>query len=102
MSQKMWIDQFPDLNPQFIFAFPAYNVRNTEIGATLGLSQLKKLDDNILIRNRNFEHFLARIDKQKFLTKFKLEGSSNYAFNLILKPDQVSCDGYVHLLRRMK
>jgi len=89
VSQKMWIDQFPDLNPQFIFAFPAYNVRNTEIGATLGLSQLKKLDDNILIRNRNFEHFLAKLDKQKFLTKFKIEGSSNYAFNLILRePDQ--------------
>ena len=27
------------LNPQFIFAHAAYNVRNTEIGAILGLSQ---------------------------------------------------------------
>ena len=28
------------LNPEFIFAFPAYNVRNTEIGAIIGKNQL--------------------------------------------------------------
>ena len=38
-----WIAANPDLNPDFIFAFPAYNVRNTEIGAIMGRSQLKRL-----------------------------------------------------------
>ena len=32
------------LNPEFIFAFPAYNVRNTELGAIIGMNQLKRLD----------------------------------------------------------
>jgi CDP-4-dehydro-6-deoxyglucose reductase, E1 len=75
----------PELSPDFIFAFPAYNVRNTEIGGILGRSQLKRLDVNIERRNQNFRRFLGRIDPEKYRTDFKLEGCSNYAFNLILK-----------------
>ena len=33
-------NKYPELNPDFIFAFPAYNLRSNEISATLGLSQL--------------------------------------------------------------
>ena len=43
----------PDLNPDFIFAFPAYNVRSTEINAIIGRSQLKRLDDNNRVRSPN-------------------------------------------------
>ena len=78
----------PDLNPDFIFAYPAYNVRNTEIGAIMGRSQLKRLDANVKCRTDNLMRFLARIDSKRYQTDFALEGSSNYAFNLILKaPD---------------
>lgn len=74
-----------ELNPDFIFAFPAYNVRNTEIGGILGLSQLKRLDENVKRRYKNHMRFLEHIDPKKYRTDFKLEGSSNYAFNLILR-----------------
>ena len=78
----------PELNPDFIFAFPAYNMRNTEIGGIMGLSQLKRLDLNVQRRTANLLRFLKQIDPSKYRTDFKLEGSSNYAFNLILKhPD---------------
>ncbi len=78
----------PDLSPDFIFAFPGYNMRNTEIGAVLGRSQLKRLDENNVRRRRNFECFLENLDSDKYRTDFDLEGSCNYAFNLILKkPD---------------
>lgn len=75
----------PDLNPDFIFAYPAFNVRNTEIGGILGLSQLPRLDENVKRRTANLERFLQNIDNKHYRTDFKLEGSSNYAFNLILK-----------------
>jgi len=90
----------PELNPDFIFAFPAYNTRNTEIGGILGRSQLKRLDANVSRRTANLHRFLDRIDPGKYRTDFKLEGSSNYAFNLILKePD----DGLVaRLMRKMR
>lgn len=78
----------PELNPDFIFAYPAYNVRSTEINAVLGRSQLKRLDANNAKRTRNFELFLAHLDPDKYRTDFDLAGSSNYAFNLVLKrPD---------------
>jgi len=80
-----WREANPELNPDFIFAYPAYNVRNTEIGAIMGRSQLKRLDANVLRRTQNLQRFLARIDGHRYQTDFKLEGSSNYAFNLIMK-----------------
>jgi len=81
--QARWASENPELNPQFIFSFPAYNVRNTEIGGVLGLSQLKRLDANNIRRTENMMRFLDRIDPEKFQTDFEIEGSSNYAFNLV-------------------
>ena len=86
--EKEWADAHSDLHPKFIFSYPSYNMRNTEIGAVLGLSQLKRLDQNNIRRTQNLLHFLTNIDGLKFQTDFKTDGSSNYAFNLILKhPD---------------
>ena len=86
--KKKIIDEHPDLSPDFIFAYPAYNVRNTEIGAALGRSQLKRLDENNSKRRKNFELFLKNLDPNKYRTYFDLEGSCNYAFNLVIKePD---------------
>lgn len=80
--------EYPELNPDFIFAFAAYNMRNTEIGGIMGRSQLKRLDKIVNRRTENLHRFLRQIDSSKYRTDFKLEGSSNYAFNLILKkPD---------------
>jgi len=83
--KKKYIKENPDLNPDFIFALPAYNMRNTEIGAVLGRSQLKRLDGNNVKRRRNFEIFLNNLDPTKYRINFDLEGSCNYAFNLVLK-----------------
>ncbi len=83
--KKNYLKKYKDLNPQFIFGMPGFNLRNNEIGAILGLSQLKRLNNNILKRNQNHEYFLSKINKSKFFTNFDLSGSSNYAFNLIMK-----------------
>jgi CDP-6-deoxy-D-xylo-4-hexulose-3-dehydrase len=86
--RKNYIENNPELNPDFIFAYPAYNVRNTELGGILGRNQLKRLDANINQRNINLNRFLSQIDPSIYRTDFKLDGCSNYAFNLILKrPD---------------
>ena len=79
----------PELNPDFIFAFPAYNARNTEIGGILGCQQLKRLDWIVERRTQNQKRFLDQIDANKYRTDFKTEGSSNYAFNLVQRnPDK--------------
>jgi len=51
----------------------------------MGRSQLKRLDGIVERRTENLKRFLGQIDANKYRTDFKLEGSSNYAFNLILK-----------------
>ncbi len=87
-TKAEFVQSNPDLNPDFIFAYPAFNTRNTEIGGILGLSQLKRLDENIKKRTRNLKRFLSNIDPKKYRTNFKIDGSSNYAFNLVIqKPD---------------
>lgn len=92
--------QNPELNPDFIFAYSAYNMRNTELGGILGLSQLPNLTGNVKLRNLNHERFLSKLDYKKFFTGFKLLGSSNYAFNLIVnQKDPVFVE---RLMKRMK
>lgn len=78
-----------DLNPDFVFAYPGYNVRSTELNAVLGRSQLKRLDANNVRRSENLALFLQHLDPERFYTDFETAGSSNYAFTLILRhPDE--------------
>jgi CDP-6-deoxy-D-xylo-4-hexulose-3-dehydrase len=92
--------RFPDLNPEFIFAFPAHNMRSTELNAILGRSQLKRLDANNLIRTRNLRLFLKNLDPGRYFTDFETEGSSNYAFTLVLKePNEAFCQLVMETLR---
>jgi CDP-4-dehydro-6-deoxyglucose reductase, E1 len=93
-------EKHPDLNPDFIFAFPAFNVRSTEINAVLGRSQLKRLDQNNEQRRANLRLFLDHLDAKKYRTDFEVEGSCNYAFTLILqRPDPAFRAQVEHRLR---
>ncbi|MBI3408015.1 MAG: DegT/DnrJ/EryC1/StrS aminotransferase family protein [Planctomycetes bacterium] len=86
--RREYHDEHPDLNPDFIFAYPGYNFRSTEINAVIGRSQLQRLDETIVRRTENLHGFLEHLDPDVFQTDFAVEGSSNYAFTLILRrPD---------------
>ncbi|MDD2620054.1 MAG: aminotransferase class I/II-fold pyridoxal phosphate-dependent enzyme [Syntrophomonadaceae bacterium] len=78
-------DSYPDTNPEFLFAYPAFNVRSTELNAVIARKQLKRLDENNARRVKNFQYFLDHLDPIKYRTDFSVEGSVNYAFILILK-----------------
>ena len=88
--EKKIIKKYPNLSPKFIFLHPAYNVRNNEIGAVIGISQLKSLDRNNKQRIRNFEFFLKNLDSKKYRTDFNTKGSCNYAFPVILKTKKIN------------
>ena len=92
--QSSIIKRNPKLSPKFIFLYPGYNFRNNEIGAVLGLSQLKRLNKNNKIRSKNFKFFLKNLDSNKYFKDFKLTGSSNYAFPIILKTKNISKRNY--------
>jgi CDP-6-deoxy-D-xylo-4-hexulose-3-dehydrase len=100
--KRDYCEKHPDLNPDFIFAFPAYNVRNTEINAVIGRSQLKRLDANNRIRSENLDLFLNNLDSDKYRTDFMTTGSCNYAFTLVLKhADPILNENVVAALREM-
>lgn len=48
-----------DIDFNFLFLTDGFNFRNTEFNATIGLSQLKRIDIYIAIRNRNYEQFVS-------------------------------------------
>ena len=90
-----------DLHKEFIFNFPAYNVRNNEINAIIGINQLKRLNKNIIKRNKNHKFFLSNINKEIYFTDFDLAGSSNYAFNLILKkPNKLLVNKLIKIMKK--
>jgi CDP-6-deoxy-D-xylo-4-hexulose-3-dehydrase len=97
---RSYAAKHPDLNPDFIFAFPAYNVRSTEINALMGRSQIKRLDHNNKLRSENLTLFLENLDSTQYQTDFETAGSCNYAFTLVLKrPDRCLRDEITKTLR---
>lgn len=87
--QERLIRAHDDLNHEFIFHSAGHNMRPTELGAVLGINQLPRLDRNIELRNRNFEYFLSRLDKSKYVTDFNLLGSSNYALIVVMREEDL-------------
>jgi len=102
-KEKRFIKKYPKLSPKFIFLHSAYNFRNNEIGAVIGLSQLKSLNKNNILRRKNFITFLKNLNKTKYKTDFDLRGNSNYAFPLILKkPNYKNRDKLELILKKNK
>lgn len=98
--KREYRDEHPDLSPEFIFAYPGYNVRGTEINAVIGRSQLKRLDENIRQRNENLLLFLDHLDASTYQTDFATEGSSSYALTLIVKqPNLTLCQQVMTALK---
>tara|TARA_B100001250_G_scaffold281504_1_gene243779 strand:+ start:1142 stop:2326 length:1185 start_codon:yes stop_codon:yes gene_type:complete len=82
--QKKYESLYPDLNPLFTFAVPGYNMRNQELNALIGTSQLKRLDYNIQRRVENLKTWVDTLDSDKFFTDYELKGNSNFALPLMI------------------
>ncbi len=82
-----YVKLYPDISKQFLFVTDGYNFRNHELGAVLGLSQLKRLDSYIERRNNNYQLFIDLISK--YSHKFKVpvfhSGCSNFCLPLLCK-----------------
>jgi len=84
---KKYSDQNPDIDPTFLFMTEGYNLRNHEVCAVLGLSQIKRLDKNIQIRKNNYKYWLDEVSqvKSKFYLPEYQEGNSSFCFPIITK-----------------
>lgn len=66
LRDKWNVDDFSAL---YTFYVPGFNVRSTDLQATLGIEQLKKVDNMIDIRNKNFNIFKNRLSEHMWFPK---------------------------------
>ena len=78
---------------EFLFEVYGYNFRNTDLGATLGLSQLKRLDDMIDARSDNFYEYMKVMDRHRvlFFTKpsdDQIYYNSSFCFPFVFRTEE--------------
>lgn len=75
----------PDIIPSFLFMTDGYNFRNTDLGAVLGISQLKRLTSMVEKRNKNYSRYynLLSNNKDKFCVPENNGRMSSFAFPFI-------------------
>ena len=83
--ERNLIKKNKSLSPNFIFLYPTLNFRNNEIGAVIGINQLKRLNSNNKLRTKNFKYYVKNLNPKKYFINYDLKGSCNYAFPIILK-----------------
>ena len=70
------------------FVVPGYNVRPLELTGAVGIEQLKKLDDMLVIRRRNAARFVELFkDDPRFIIQRENGSSSWFSFTMVLRPD---------------
>jgi CDP-6-deoxy-D-xylo-4-hexulose-3-dehydrase len=72
----------PNISPSFLFPTAGFNLRNHEICAVLGSSQLRRIDHIINCRKNNYQKFLVLL--KKYSDKFYIPKEDNTSSNLCL------------------
>jgi len=77
-------EEYNDTN--FVFDILGYNLRSTNLNASIGLVQLKKLDSFIKIRKQNHEIFKRLMLKNKKikLQNVSIDETSSFSFGILL------------------
>jgi CDP-6-deoxy-D-xylo-4-hexulose-3-dehydrase len=84
---------YPEVDERFMFVTDGYNLRNTEFGAVLGLSQLPRLDDMIGKRREICEEFISILEKYDDIFHIpNFEGNSSFCLPFILNNKNMKKD----------
>lgn len=80
-------NRYPEVDKEFLFSTGGFNFRNTEIGAVLGLSQIKRLDKFIERRREIFGRFTKMTWEKRpdLFSSFDTEGNSSYCLPFVCK-----------------
>ena len=80
--------EYPEIIPTFLFATDGYNFRNTELGAVLGLEQIKRLDKIVSKRNNNYLEYFSIIKKHSdlfYVPSCNINQMSSFALPFVCK-----------------
>jgi len=91
MHYESYARRHPEIEKSFLFILDGYNFRNTEIGAVLGLSQLKRLDKTIAIRRSNYSRFIRLLNNHAdlFFELPYLDGNSSFCFPFVCRSVEI-------------
>lgn len=73
-NPQKWQDQYPDIDPKFLFVNEGYNLRITEPQASMGLVQIPKLHGFIAQRRKNAALLLEKLSDFEDILIFQQEG----------------------------
>ena len=84
-------NQNPEIESSFLFVSDGYNFRNTEFGAVLGLSQLKRLDSFIKNRKNRYDDYvdIMSLHEDKFYPIVYNIGNSSFCFPFICRTSEI-------------
>jgi len=80
--RNFWgVDEFSSL---YTFYIPGFNLRSTDLQATIGIGQLDKVDEMVKKRNENFKYYESKLlNKIWFPTEEKNSFTSSFAIPII-------------------
>ncbi len=86
---QKWLDQYPDIDPKFLFVNEGYNLRITEPQAAMGLVQLKKLNRYVEARRRHADYYLQHLAQYSDAFRFQdvvIKGEHSwFGFPIVIK-----------------
>ena len=81
LEKKYKVDEFESL---YTFYYSGLNVRSTDLNATLGIKQLKKISNISKIRHRNFYYYKKKLNEYWF-QKSNLDLVSSFGYATFVK-----------------
>ena len=81
--------RYPDVHPQFLFVTDGFNLRNMELNAVLGISQIKRLDGYVERRREIYDRFLKMIDRHGVFHIPTQEGNSSFCLPFICETSEI-------------
>lgn len=77
-------EKITDFRALYTFYYPGFNLRSTDLQAFIGIEQLKRLDDIVIKRNKNFKLYQSLIKNDYWkIIDFKNCFISNFAYPII-------------------
>lgn len=78
-EKEKYIQDYPDIDPRFIFINIGYNLRPTEVQAVMGSKQLPKLAGFVAARRVARDHYLQGLSKYADVLSFQQEQKGGVA-----------------------
>jgi len=88
-------NKITEFESKYSFFYSGFNIRSTELNATIGLSQIKKIKKISKIRSRNFNIYKKELSKY-FIINCKTKPLSNFGYATIVENRE---EVYKHLTK---